>query len=132
MGNTVNLASRVQGATKHLRTDVLVTAATRTRLASEFLTRQICQVRVVNISEAVDLFELVTDTGNAAESLCQRYEAALREFHLQNFREAAKILGPVLGEYPNDGPSVVLLSRIADQLVNPANEFKPSWDLPGK
>ena len=112
--------------------NVLITAATRARLGAELLTRQICQVRAVNISEAVDLYELMTETGNAAQTLCQQYEAALREFHQQNYRQSAKILGSILDEYPDDGPAVVLLSRVADRLVNPTSEFKPYWDLPGK
>jgi adenylate cyclase len=132
MGNTVNLASRVQGATKYLRTNVLITAATRARLGAGLLTRHICQVRAVNISEAVDLYELMTETGDAAQALCQQYEAALREFHQQNYRQSAKILGSILDEYPNDGPAVVLLSRVAERLVNPTSEFMPFWDLPGK
>ncbi|HEY2253133.1 MAG TPA: adenylate/guanylate cyclase domain-containing protein [Planctomycetaceae bacterium] len=132
VGNTVNLASRVQGATKHLRANVLITAATRARLGAEHLTRHICRVNVVNISEAVDLYELMTETGTAAETLCRQYEAALREFHQENFRQAAKILGSILEDFPNDGPAVVLLSRVADQLLNPASEFNPAWELPGK
>ena len=87
---------------------------------------------MVRESVGVEVNELVTETGSAAETLCQQYEAALREFHQQNFRQAAKILGSVLEEFPNDGPAVVLLSRVADRLVHPAGEFKPSWDLPGK
>jgi len=132
VGNTVNLASRVQGATKHLRANVLITAATRARLGAGYLTRQICRVNVVNISEAVELHELMTETGTAAEALCRQYESALHEFHQQNFRQAAKILGSILEDSPNDGPSVVLLSRVADQLLNPTREFKPAWELPGK
>ena len=45
----------MQGATKYLKADVLVTAATRGGLDAGFLTRRICQVRVLNISEPVEL-----------------------------------------------------------------------------
>jgi adenylate cyclase len=58
LGPMVNLASRVQGATKYLRTPLLITEYTRARLGDEFWTRRLCKVRVVNIATAVDLFEL--------------------------------------------------------------------------
>jgi adenylate cyclase len=132
VGNNVNLASRVQGATKHLRTSVLITAPTRNNLPPEFLTRHICQVHVVNISATVDLYELVTDPNVETRDLCLRYESALNEFHAARFSQAAKILGDILDRYPGDGPSVVLLSRVAAQLVHPAAEFDPAWELPGK
>ncbi|MBS0260403.1 MAG: adenylate/guanylate cyclase domain-containing protein [Planctomycetes bacterium] len=132
VGNNVNLASRVQGATKHLRTSVLITEATRKQLPPEFMTRPICQVRVVNITAPVNLYELVTDPNFGGRDLCQRYEEALTAFHAGRLSPAAKILGDILDRYPNDGPSVVLLSRVAEQLVHPSSQFDPAWELPGK
>src|SRR5205814_5749276 len=58
LGNTVNLASRVQGLTKYLRCPLLVTAATRAGLDDRFLARRVCKTRVVNISTPVDLYEV--------------------------------------------------------------------------
>lgn len=132
LGNTVNLASRVQGATKYLKSDLLVTAATRERLSADFHLRCICQVRVVNISEPVELYELGSAPTTVWESLCGQYEKALQLFYRQNFRQAAKILGNILDEHPDDGPSLLLLSRAVERLLNPAGEFKREWDLPGK
>ena len=58
LGNSVNLASRVQGATKHVKCRLLITGATRQRLKDSFATRRLCQVQVVNIAEPVTLYEL--------------------------------------------------------------------------
>src|SRR5439155_5872724 len=57
-GDTVNLASRVQGATKYLQAPILLTGSTQMRLDDGFKTRRLCQVRVVNIARPVDLYEL--------------------------------------------------------------------------
>src|SRR3989442_2420428 len=54
LGNTVNLASRIEGATKHLKVPVLLTGSTRAQLGDAFATRRLCQVRVVGIQGAVD------------------------------------------------------------------------------
>jgi class 3 adenylate cyclase len=43
LGNTVNLASRVQGATKYLKTRILLTRSVRDRLKEDFALRRLCQ-----------------------------------------------------------------------------------------
>jgi hypothetical protein len=44
LGNTVNLASRVQGATKYLQCRLLITGATWQSLDDRFATRRLCHV----------------------------------------------------------------------------------------
>jgi adenylate cyclase len=132
LGNTVNLASRVQGVTKYLKSPILVTEATRNRLGPEFAARKICQVRVVNISEAVALYELGTGNDPHWSAICKLYEQALHCFEQRSFREAAKILGNLLAEYPDDGPALVLLSRAVNALVKPDTAFDPVWELSEK
>jgi adenylate cyclase len=132
LGNTVNLASRVQGATKYVRSPILVTGATRARLGGRIATRRICRVRVVNISEPVDLHELGHPDDPGWEALQRGYEGALTAFEKGDFHTAAHILGGLLRERPNDGPSLLLLSRVANCLVAPDDDFEPCWVLPGK
>ncbi len=132
LGNMVNLASRVQGATKYLRVDTLITAATRSRLGLEAKPRRLCQVRVVNISEPVDLYQLQVGDPDSWKSLCDDYEAALTEFEASNFRQAAWLLSQLTLKRPDDGPSLALLARTVNLLVNEPAKFSPVWDLPGK
>jgi len=132
LGNTVNLASRVQGATKHLRTGVLVTAATQSQLDASLATRRLCQVRVVNIVEPVTLFELRPDVSAGDEALCRRYEQALTQFESGDFRRALETLSQVLAQFPNDGPSQVLQSRAEAAFAGSSSAFSPVWELPGK
>src|SRR5262249_33266953 len=54
LGNTVNLASRVQGATKFLKCNLLATQATQEKLGPDFSVRKLCTVRVVNIEKELD------------------------------------------------------------------------------
>ena len=48
LGDTVNMASRVQGVTKYLKVRLLITEATHKRLGKEFRSRRIGKVQVVN------------------------------------------------------------------------------------
>ncbi len=45
---------------------------------------------------------------------------------------AMKTLGNVLAQYPDDGPSAVLLSRTVNQILNENEPFNSVWDLPSK
>src|SRR5262245_1587494 len=132
LGNTVNLASRVQGATKYLKCPLLLTEGTQARLDETFRVRKLCQVRVVNIKQPVDLFELRPESAPHWPDIKVKYEQALQEFTDNQFRTAARILGNLLHEFHDDGPSLVLMSRAVNAMVDGPDEKHPVWDLPGK
>jgi len=132
LGHNVNLASRVQGVNKYLRTSLLITQATKDKLPADFLSRQVCQVRVVNIVEPVKLYELLPPEDNQGQILCPLYEQALREYEARDFHGAVRMLGRFLPQFKDDGPSHMLLARAVDGLVNPSESFDPAWELMGK
>jgi len=132
LGNTVNLASRIQGATKHLGTRLLVSGSTHGRLQGGVPARRLCQVRVMNINEPVDLYELLAADQARVPNLKERYEQALAHFEQQQFPQAAAALGNLLVDDPHDGPSLLLMSRVVERLLHPNEQFDPVWDLPGK
>ena len=132
IGSTVNLASRVQGMTKYLRSNLIVTAATRARLEGDFRTRRLCTVRVVNIPEPVELYELGPREGASFVDVQADYERALQEFERGRFEQAAQILGQVFALRPKDGPALLLMSRAITCLVEQPVHFDPVWIPPGK
>lgn len=132
LGNTVNVASRVQGVTKYLKVRLLVTRATIDQLGSEVPSRRLGLVRMVNIGDPVDLFELSTPGSRPAwETLRVGYETALADFEAKQFRQAARILGNLVLDHAEDGPSLVLLSRVVNCLIDPET-FDPVYVAPGK
>ncbi len=132
LGSTVNLASRVQGATKYLKAPAIVTAATRSRLGSEFVVRRLCKVRVVNIQEPIELYELRGPVDSNWPTIREKYERAVSQFEQRDFPAAADTLRQLLTANPADRPAQVLLSRITAFLANPDVEFQEAWELPGK
>jgi len=129
LGNTVNLASRVQGVNKYLNTQGLITRTTRESLGSQITARRVGKIRVHNIQEPVDLFEPLADHQITLQTL---YEQALTLFEEKAFHKAASILGRMLAEYPNDGPTLVLLSRTVQSLVSGPEKDHPVWVLENK
>lgn len=133
LGTVVNLASRVQGATKFLKSSLLISGNTAEQLPDDAKTRRLCQVRVQNIHTSVDLHELeLPGTPDNWQHLVTQYEAALNQFESGNFRRASAILGDVLLTVPNDGPSLQLMRRIVDAMLEEGADFSPVWKLPGK
>ncbi len=132
LGNAVNVASRVQGATKYLQASLVVTGSTWNHLGPEFATRRLCKARVVNIDQPIDLYEVIP-SGRADElEQKRRYEKALHEFETGNLRLAASILGNLLVECPRDGATLMLMSRVVDALLHEPAQLDPVWELPGK
>jgi hypothetical protein len=112
--------------------DAIITGSTRRLLDDSFRVRRLCAVQVVNIVEPVELFELDCDGGPGRDELFTRYEEALTAFDAREFSTAARHLGGILGAFPGDGPTLVLLSRAVAAMVDEPEDFTPVWRLPGK
>ena len=130
LGPGVNLASRVQGATKYLKVPIIVTGSTRELLDDSFVVRRLCRVRLVNIATPVDLYEL--DCTGHRQEMFGEYGAALAAFDAGDFSAATKLLGNLLVTWPGDGPALVLLSRAVDCMIREPHDFSSVWELPGK
>jgi adenylate cyclase len=132
LGDTVNVASRVQGASKYFKSSLLVTRATRDRLGPGFPLRRLGQARVVNIAEPIELFELFSPDQSDAPELSSAYEEALAAFEAREFRKATGILGRHVSVHRDDGPSFALLARAIGCIVDEPESFDPAFRLKGK
>jgi adenylate cyclase len=122
LGSTVNLASRVQGAVKYMRSRILLTQATAARMQDAPVLRRLGKVRVVNIQMPVEVYELSPHRANWSD-LKVGYEKALGECEQQNFLAAICRLGKLMEKYPDDGPCDLLLSRAVSLRQNPSAKF---------
>ena len=132
LGPAVNLASRVEGLTKYLRIPLLITGETKAAVKTTFDTRRLCKVRVVNMTEPVDIYQVFLENSDKHIGLTKITENALTELENGNFRAAAKIAGYALGDYPDDGPLLHILNRAVQEMVHPSNPYDPVWNSPGK
>jgi adenylate cyclase len=117
LGPTVNLASRVEGATKQLGVPVLLTAETRQRLPEAFQTRRVGCFRLIGVADPVVLHEC-GGLQPPASWLAARetYEKALECFESGDLDAAATLLQ---GSSTPDTPSAWLLEQV---LGAPADE----------
>lgn len=131
-GHTVNLASRVEGATKHLGVPMLISGATREALGPSLPTRRLCQVRVVGIQQPVTLYELAAAEPTADwRTLSARYEALLEQCERGELSEAVQGLQALHREPTGaqDTPTRKLLAQ-AQRSVD--GRFDPIFELDSK
>jgi len=95
-GSVVNVASRLETATKHVDTDILITAATRRLLPQECVTRRVCRAKLAGVSQPIDLYQLCgvrpIDVAEAALAEIARYEKALSLYEQGKTEEALELV----------------------------------------
>ncbi|MEO2014670.1 MAG: adenylate/guanylate cyclase domain-containing protein [Fuerstiella sp.] len=132
LGNTVNLASRLQSATKQLGVDCI--AGIETVRAAEYADRgrRLAKIAVVGIESPLDVYEINREAGDQWGEFANAYQSALADFENKRFDVAAKTLGTMLPRYPDDRPSRLLLSHVMAELDAPSNDFTGVWKLTAK
>lgn len=136
IGETVNVASRVQGMTKYLKCPLLVTREARLRLGDAFAARRVVKAQLVNVKRPADLYEVAPTTDDVRDFFRLSEEAL---DHLENGRgnagelaTAGRLAGELLGRVSGDGPMLLTLSRAAAALLTNGSDFIPEWVPPGK
>jgi hypothetical protein len=86
----------------------------------------------VNIAEPVELFELRADPDGGWLALARKYEQGLKQFESRDFQAAAATLSQLLTDHQDDAPTLILLSRAVNLLVDSDVELSEVWELPGK
>jgi class 3 adenylate cyclase len=136
IGDTVNLASRLEGANKTYGTRALISEMTNRFAADLVETREIDQVLVVGKTEPQRIFELLGRKGEvASEHLALRdaFEEALAAYRRKDWEEARSAFESCLKIMPGDGPSKVFLGRVAQfHAIAPSPDWDGVWSLAEK
>jgi len=131
IGDTVNLASRLEQANKLYGTRVLVSEATRQLAGDTLAFREIDSLRVMGKTEPVRVFELVGLPDNLSteqEEGLNKFQAALAHYRARHWEQAEDGFRQVLEVIPDDGPSRVFLKRIAAfKQVPPGDAWNAVW-----
>ncbi|MBI1902585.1 MAG: adenylate/guanylate cyclase domain-containing protein [Planctomycetia bacterium] len=131
-GHLVNVASRVEGATKQFGVRLIVTAATRARLNCPLSVRRLGRVRMAGMTGDVELFELQGEPAEAnwhARADCYRQALALFESN-QPEETLDAIDGSNIAD--SDGPLQFLRRYIERTKVAGGGRFEPVIVLDAK
>ena len=133
IGDTTNLASRLEGVNKVYGTTVIVAEETH-RLAQHVVeSRELDVVIVVGKSEPIRIFELLGQAGAVEGGMLELrdlYVHGLDAYRQQDWDTAEQRFQDCLRLRPDDGPSRELLGRIAAfRAVAPAPGWNGVWHL---
>lgn len=128
IGDTANLASRLEGANKRYGSRILVDGRTRDLAVARVSFREVDQLRVAGKETPVRVFEPLGLTGRvepARLETARRYEAALGLYRRRDFKEALKELDALLEAVPHDGPGSWLAGECERLAAHPPH---PGWE----
>ena len=136
MGDTVNLASRLEGANKVYGSRCLISAATAKLAADELEVREIDRLVVVGQSQPQTVYEIMSGKGEltaAQQRLRTTYAEGLAAYRAQRWDDAKNAFVAALEAVPGDGPSMALIARIEGLAQHPpAADWDGSWHLESK
>ena len=120
-GITVNVAARLEAATKKVRADLLVSGETASRLKDEFLQQRICTAQLPGTNTETDLVCLVdADRYAKNKDYYEDYKTALEKFEAGEFTESTLILTELKTKYEYDRSIDFLLNESLAQSGTPA------------
>jgi adenylate cyclase len=134
LGDTVNLASRLEGLNKDYGTHIIVNESTFAAVGnSNFVFRELDLIRVKGKKLPVTIYELVGRKGEATEygtheQIATRLEGFRKARELYSEREwekAQKAFETILAEWDADGPSRTYWKRCQEYLFD---EPPSGWD----
>lgn len=122
IGDSVNLASRLEGLNKFYGSHILVSEDTRNRVSDgRFTFREVDRVRVKGKQHPIVMYELMI----ANTEILPRFEEGLARYRSQDFVAARAIFDDLIARYA-DGPSRLYAERCADYM-----EYPPPGDWDG-
>lgn len=131
-GHHVNVASRIESATRRLRIPILLGATTEHGLPDSFCTRRLCRARLRNVNEPVTLFELHgDDDASDWRDAARQYEVALERFEQREYDRSCQLLQELMRRpgWEADCPSWLLIEAAQRLRADEANPGHGLIDL---
>ncbi len=130
IGDTVNLASRIEGLTRHFKVHLLVNHQTLEEAADGFINRNLGMVKVKGKTQAVQIDEIAGRRGGAVEpAFYDEFAAALTALQKGSAHQALAELEELAKRKPEDWPVQIYLERLHTSngngsLIGRINPFK--------
>jgi class 3 adenylate cyclase len=136
MGDTVNLASRLEGANKIYGTRSLVSESTILAAGDTIEAREIDRLVVAGQTHLQGVYEIMGRKGELTPQQCllrSRYSEALAAYRARRWDAACSAFNAALEAVSGDGPSMTLAARVSHFQANPpAEDWDGSWHLDHK
>ncbi len=128
MGDSVNLASRMEGANKQYGTGLMISESTYSQVMDDVEVRELDLLRVKGKKIPIKVFELVTHKGKLTDAQKRAFEVyteGLALYRSRKFKEAMKKFQEACSHVPDDPPSLTYIQRSKDYIEHPPEK---DWD----
>jgi len=129
IGDGVNLASRLEGANKMYRTQLLISEFTRADLKHEYIVREIDKIRVKGKNEPVAVYEVLDyydeTTFPNLSGVIDAFNRGIELYKARDWDAAIRCFEDALALNPNDSVSTLYLNRCRSMIKDPP---PPDWD----
>ena len=137
IGDGVNLASRLEGATKMYGASVMISEFTHARTSGKFLTRELDVIQVKGKTKGVRIFEVFARAGEAVPDELKRrletYDKALQLYQGRRWADALKAFGAGREAFAKDKVFTLYADRCEYFLAHPpADDWNGVWVLKDK
>lgn len=128
MGDTVNVAARLEGVNKIYGIYTLISETTYNESGNKIIAREIDSINVVGKKKPVTVYQLLgyqKDIDEHMNKTIDNYSNGLYAYRNQDWEKAGSFFKMVLELTPDDGPSKVMLLRCDEYKINPPPK---DWD----
>jgi adenylate cyclase len=129
IGDSANLASRIEGLTRVYGLDILVGATAAELVRDEVYLRSVARVQVKGKTKPVDVLTFIGARNEEVDpeflKWLETYEEGLEKFRARDFKEAKILFSRFLEFYPDDLLAKMYLDRALEYEQAPPDE---AWD----
>ena len=121
IGDSVNVASRLEGANKQYGTEIMIGQETRRLAGDQIFARELDSLAVYGRVGGMPIYELLGIAGSDIDPSCWvgPYERGLAAYRMRNFTAAIEHFEDVLQARPLDKPSMIMIERNHQYLRSP-------------
>ncbi len=120
IGDSVNLAARLESITKYYGVGIILSESTRGQMTDEYIFRKLDRLKVKGKSKVTEIYELIGFKNDTVkQNLVIRFEHALTLYFANDFSRAMKYFIDLQQDYPRDRPTEIFIERCRQFLKNP-------------
>ena len=131
IGDSVNLASRLEGMNKHYDTQIIISEDTYRRVADRFVCRTLDIVAVKGKTKGIKIYELVAEKNETISEeikrFCSDFELGVEAYLQKDWDNALTIFSGLSSQFPNDMSVELFIQRCNDFKANP-QQLPHNWD----